>query len=120
MSVDLKVYVQLKTIFNNVDLIARLYSDNGELQYEKAYQYTTMSTQIDLSVSPFPHLSFTESFYTPYYFEQMVVPMTISEPTEYLYISMFLPANMLEILTRLNIKLPATISPVAGDNKQVC
>lgn len=56
-------------------------------------------------------VSFTENYYTPYYYEQSIIPLTKSTTCKYMHFSLNLPQDMIHALTIFTVYLPAPIIP---------
>lgn len=106
----MNLYFLAKHISQNIDVSSRLYSSNGEIESENFYPTFTL-TEVNLGLTPYPLMSFTENFYTTYFYEQSVTPLTISATATSLYFSLFLPVDLTHLLTEFRIYLPATIAP---------
>lgn len=116
---NLVLFVRLRHISTSIRIVSKLYSDNGEIQYNDTY--TRANSKISTATVNHLLVSFTENYYTAYYFEQAIVPLTKSTTCKYMHFSLNLPQDMIHALTIFTVYLPPTIVPSnALELKQKC
>lgn len=107
---NLVVYVMLKIAGNTTQITSHLYSTNGQQEFSTTNSLTITSVATAAVMTPYNYLSWTESHYVPGYYEQIITPLTHTSNVNFMYFSIFLPENLVEINSVFTIVLNSSLA----------